>query len=231
MQRVAEALARTPEPELMDSPNQVAAYAGADFEDSNARFTAILGRQLADVPPGRLIDLGCGPADICVRLARALPGWRIEGLDAGENMLEVARRRLGSEELTERVQLIHARLPEPKLDARAYDCVASNSLLHHLPDPNVLWRAIDALARPGAWIQVMDLARPDSAPAVEALVEQYAADEPEVLRIDFRNSLHAAWRVDEVHEQLRVAGLPLTCELVSDRHWLVSGRHDRPAGA
>lgn len=48
--------------------------------------------------------------------------------------------------------------------------------------------------------------------------------EPELLQAYFNNCLHAAWRVDEVRAQLEQAGLALECELVSDRHWLVSGR-------
>jgi trans-aconitate methyltransferase len=215
----------------MDSAEQVAAYAGADFTDSNARFCEQLCNALGDRPAGRLIDLGCGPADICIRLARSLGDWRIDAIDAGENMLEAARLRLEQENLGGRVRLMNARLPDSSLPVHAYQCVVSNSLLHHLPEPRILWQAVADLAAPGAWVQVMDLARPDSAPAADALVENYAGDEPAILKEDFKNSLHAAWRVEEVCEQLRIAGLPLTCKPVSDRHWLVSGRLDRPAGA
>jgi len=80
------------------------------------------------------------------------------------------------------------------------------------------------VAAPGAWIQVMDLDRPEAGEQADALVELHSGDEPDVLKTDFRNSLHAAWRVDEVRGQLERAGLPLDCEKVSDRHWLVSGR-------
>lgn len=227
---MAERLARTPEPELMDRPDQVAAYAGADFADSNQAFVDFLVARLADASPGRLIDLGCGPADICVRLARALPGWKIVGVDAGANMLLAARERVRAESLESRIELRLSHLPDPTLDAGRYHCVVSNSLLHHLPDPGVLWRAVAALAAPGALVQVMDLARPESEADADALVDHYAGNEPEVLRADFRNSLHAAWRVDEVETQLDEAGLDLACELVSDRHWMVRGRVTAPRG-
>jgi len=217
-------LERTPEPELMDSPDQVAAYAGADFAESNAAFAERLCAELRAAPAGRLVDLGCGPADICVRIAGWLPGWQIDAIDAGENMLEAAKQRIESEGLENRIRLLHARLPDGSLASGAYQSVVSNSLLHHLPDPAILWQSIARLAAPGAWVQVMDLARPDSSEAVDELVERYAAEAPAVLKEDFRNSLHAAWRVDEVGRQLRCAGLALGCERVSDRHWLVSGR-------
>jgi hypothetical protein len=70
----------------------------------------------------------------------------------------------------------------------------------------------------------MDLARPASELAVDALLETYALGEPEVLRRDFRNSLIAAYTVDEVRQQLHAAGLyNLEVGMVSDRHLAVQG--------
>ncbi|GAB4171007.1 MAG: class I SAM-dependent methyltransferase [Wenzhouxiangellaceae bacterium] len=216
---------RTPEPELMDAPEQVAAYARADFSASNQWFVDdLLTRYTPRPDAGTLVDLGCGPGDILIRLARSLPGWHIIGLDAGSNMLDEARRAITTAGLAESITLKLSQLPETGLEPGTFDCVVSNSLLHHLPDPMILWDTIGHLAAPGAWVHVMDLDRPASAERVEELLSLHAADAPEVLRTDFRNSLHAAWRAEEVQQQLRRAGLALGCRRVSDRHWLVSGR-------
>ncbi len=220
-------LDRTPEPELMDDPTQVEAYTAADFASSNQWFVNdLIERFQPRSACGRLVDLGCGPADICIRLARALPEWEIHGLDAGPNMLRSARTAIAAAGLERAITLHLARLPETELAPHSFDCIASNSLLHHLPDPMMLWRTVRKLAKPGAWVQIMDLDRPDSAEAVERLVQDCAGNEPDVLRQDFSNSLHAAWRVEEVREQLKCAGLELGCRRVSDRHWLVSGQLD-----
>ena len=57
------------------------------------------------------------------------------------------------------------------------------------------------------------------------IVDTYAANEPEVLRRDFFASLCAAFTLDEVRDQLEVAGLGhLAVEAISDRHLLVWGR-------
>ncbi len=222
---IGEILARTPEPELMDSAAQVDAYASADFSASNQWFVDRLIERFKPRPErGTLVDLGCGPGDICIRLAHALPGWRIEGVDAGANMLATARRAVAQVGLAKRIQFRLARLPDASLGTQGFECVVSNSLLHHLPDPDTLWQAVRQVAAPGAWIQVMDLDRPEAGEQADALVELHSGGEPDVLKTDFRNSLHAAWRVDEVRGQLERAGLPLDCEKVSDRHWLVSGR-------
>jgi len=235
---------RTPEPELMDAPEQAQAYAGADFSEPNQLFVrsfvdAVLG-QAEGVVDGavderaadgsgqrRLIDLGCGPADICIRLARALPSWSVVALDAGPNMLAQARAAIVEAGLQERIEPVLAHLPYGLPDRR-FDAIVSNSLLHHLPDPMALWLSVSRLARPGAFVQVMDLHRPPDQATARAIVAEHAADAPLVLVEDFFNSLLAAYTGEEIEEQLRQVGLE-AFELTrpSDRHWLVQGRIGR----
>jgi 2-polyprenyl-3-methyl-5-hydroxy-6-metoxy-1,4-benzoquinol methylase len=217
---------RRPEPELMDSEAQTRAYAEADFNDSNSLFTEKFGEYFNDVgPAGSLADLGCGPGDISIRMAQQYPGWTITGLDAGANMLKLAEQRLAAEQLGDRVSFRHSYLPDPSLPAASFDTLISNSLLHHLPQPQVLWQSIIQLARPGAAILIMDLMRPGNEADAQGLVDTYSADAPEVLREDFYNSLLAAYTPREISEQLLKAGLEkLTVEIPSDRHWIVHGR-------
>jgi 2-polyprenyl-3-methyl-5-hydroxy-6-metoxy-1,4-benzoquinol methylase len=216
---------RIAEPELMDSEAQTLAYAQADFEEANTLFADnFLDRFAGLGPTGQMADLGCGPGDIAIRLAMALPGWQVTGIDAGENMLRRARERLESESLGERVNFRLAYLPDPSLPKKTWDAVISNSLLHHLPDPLVLWESISGLGVDGAAVQVMDLVRPDSATAARDLVNRYADGAPEILREDFYNSLLAAYTISEIQEQLAQAKLEqLRVEPASDRHWIVSG--------
>ena len=217
---------RNPEPELMDSETQTLAYAGADFNKSNSLFVGRFLERFADLPEyGRLADLGCGPGDITLRLARALPGWEVVGLDAGPNMLKLAQERLDAETEKSRVSFRLAYLPDPELPGKSWNALVSNSLLHHLPDPQTLWESIAHLGAPGAAVQVMDLIRPDSEDRARNLINQYAADEPDILREDFYNSLLASYTLVEIHDQLSGAGLGgLKVEKASDRHWIVSGR-------
>lgn len=222
-------IARIPEPELMDDPAQAAAYAAADFTGPNVAFVAHVERALGGAPlTGTVLDLGCGPADICVRLARRYPRARIDALDGSRAMLACAQLRLDHEPAARaaRIRLIEARLPAPeRLPRRRYDLIVSNSLLHHLPDPGVLWNTVRHAGRPGCRVVIMDLFRAASRDAAQAIVDRYAADEPAVLRTDFYHSLLAAFTPDEVRAQLREAGLAgCRVESVSDRHLLVSGR-------
>lgn len=214
---------RVLEPELMDDEAQATAYAEADFAEPNQAF---VDRFVAMAPgfSGHMLDLGCGPADIPVRMCQALPELRVTAVDGSAAMLAHGARALSQSGMTDRVRLVEALVPG-SVPGEQFDAVVSNSLLHHLPDPAALWSEITATARPGAPILVVDLMRPASAAAAQAIVDQYSADEPEVLRTDFYNSLLAAFTVAEVRAQLRAADLAdaLTVEAISDRHLAVAG--------
>ncbi len=220
-------LARTPEPELMDDPAQAAAYAQADFATAHGALVAALVARLGPLR-GRVLDLGCGPGDFSVRVARACPDCSIDGIDGAEAMLAEGQRRLAAEGLTTRIRLHRARLPGGPLPATGYDAVISNSLLHHLPDPAVLWQALIATAASGTRVFVADLARPASTAEVDALVERVASDEPAVLQRDFRASLHAAFTPHEVRAQLAAAGLALHVQTLDDHHWVAWGELGSP---
>jgi ubiquinone/menaquinone biosynthesis C-methylase UbiE len=219
---------RIPEPELMDDPAQACAYAAADFAEPHERCVALLRARLPALPQkGAALDLGCGPGDPTLRLARALPGWRLEAVDGSAAMLALARQAAERAGFAQRVSFHDARLPNlPAALANArFDLVFSNSLLHHLPDPATLWDAVLRFGAAGGSVFVMDLLRPASVAAARALVERHAGDEPSVLQRDFFHSLCAAYRTGELREQLQRAGLGgLACEEVSDRHWIAWGR-------
>lgn len=219
---------RRPEPELMDGTEQAHAYAAADFNASNSLFIELLrGLKPGPLDGARALDLGCGPADIVIRFLRAYPKATCDALDGSQPMLDLARNALAARpEIAERCRLIRDVIPSAQLPESHYDLILSNSLLHHLHDPQVLWKTLVTTAKPGALILIMDLMRPASPGWAEALVETYAANEPEVLRTDFRNSLFAAFQPAEVTAQLAEAGLAdcLETQVVSDRHLAVLGR-------
>jgi SAM-dependent methyltransferase len=217
---------RVTEPELMDDPSQAQAYAAADFAEAHGRIVEGFAACFPGVEiAGNVLDLGCGPGDISFRFAARFPAATVTGVDGSAAMLELARRRQARERtLGERVRFIEGRIPGASLPAGPYAAIISNSLLHHLHRPAVLWETIAAHACAGMRIYVVDLFRPETAAAARRLVEAYAAGEPEILRRDFYHSLCAAFEPREVEAQLAQAGLTgLAVSVISDRHLVVHG--------
>ncbi|WP_233129933.1 trans-aconitate 2-methyltransferase [Synechococcus sp. 1G10] len=224
---------RVCEPELMDGAEQAQAYAEADFSASDQamveRIAVCFGSELGK----RIIDLGCGPGNITFRLASRYPSSQVVGVDGSGAMLAIAIARLDQQLQQQQqgslfsgvVSFKQALLPSLQLEG-GYDAVVSNSLLHHLHDPQVLWSTVRQLAAPGAAIYIKDLRRPADQAALDHLVATHAAGAPPVLQHDYRHSLRAAFTVQEVEEQLHQAGLEqLLVGAAEDRYLEVIGRY------
>lgn len=210
------------ERELMDDEGQAVAYARADFRASNRLFVeAIVHGAPADLRTA--VDLGCGPADVTVTIARALPAVAITAIDGSRPMVAIASAAVPAAKLADRVTIVHGRIPGVALREHAFDAVLSKDMLHHLPQPSVFWHEVVRLGRPGARVYVMDLIRPSAPDDARRIVETAAGTADRILQEDFYNSLCAAFTIDEVRDQLASAGLDLRVERLGDRHMFVSG--------
>ena len=215
---------RVLEKELMDDDEQALAYARADFAQENQTFVERFRDAFPEFVEGHLLDLGCGPADIPIRLTRTYPRCRVTAVDGSPAMLRLAGEAVRASDVSDRIVLRHARVQGLSLDEPA-DGVISNSLLHHLPNPLQFWDGVRRLVKPGGVVLVMDLLRPESPDDARALVDRYADGAPAILRRDFYNSLLAAFTDDEVASQLAEMNLSrLLIEVLDDRHWIVAGR-------
>jgi ubiquinone/menaquinone biosynthesis C-methylase UbiE len=130
---------RVLEPEIMDDKQQAIAYAKADFSTSNQWYVDNL---IAEYPDRlhNVIDLGCGPADIPILLAKANPRVHITAVDGSAEMIKLAKESVKKAKLENRITLIQGYLPGFKSKDQSYDAILSKDLRHHLPDPMVMER-------------------------------------------------------------------------------------------
>ncbi len=210
------------EPEVMDDEEQAIAYARADFSSSNQAFVD----GLFDEQSSRLknvLDIGCGPADVPIRLARARPSIHITAVDASQAMVRLAGKAVRAAGLDERIRVLKGHIPGLPFGEADFDTILSKDLLHHLADPMVFWEEVKRLAGLGTTVYIMDLFRPNTEEDARSIVEFVSGGEPEILKRDFYSSLLAAFTPAEVEDQLRRVGLALTVDVVSHRHLRVRG--------
>ena len=149
------------------------------------------------------LDIGCGPGDVVIRLARAVPDLHITAIDGSAPMIALARDAVSAAGLDERVTLVQGYLPGVSLESTGFDAMLSKDLLHHLPDPSVLWKEIKRLGRPRRGGLRDGSRSPRQRPSdARRIVDSVAAREDPILREDFYNSLCAAFTLDEVRGQL-----------------------------
>jgi SAM-dependent methyltransferase len=103
-------------------------------------------------PKDRLLDMGCGTAD----LLNYLPDVRYVGFDPSERYIRAAKRQHGAKA----ADLFCADLADigPDRFHGSFDIVVAAGVLHHLPDDEVqaLGRLARALLRPGGRLVTLD---------------------------------------------------------------------------
>lgn len=216
-------LERVLEPEVMDSELEAHEYATFDNTVVNEQFVA---RALELAPrTGKVLDVGTGPGDIALLLARRAPALRILAIDLGEHMLRLARQNVAQAGLGHRVQIARIDAKASGQEPESFDMIISNSLVHHIPRPVDLFRELRRIARPGAGIFIKDLHRPTTREELDALVARYAEGCTAYQTQTFLDSLHAALTADEVTALLQEAGWSeVRAVRCSDRHWCIERR-------
>ena len=206
---------RIPEPELMQIPLQVKAYADADFSASDSRVVKSLETYLKKI--GRTInksdlifDIACGPGNIAQRIAKNWPLVNVVGIDGSKEMLNEAEKKL-SEDFAknlsyELIEINSIATGEIHFPYKA-DVLVSNSALHHFHDPYRFWSALKKLGKNNCIHVHRDLIRPNSLEKAFEIKEKNLSNSPEILKKDFYASLKASFTVDEVNHQLVEAGL------------------------
>jgi len=161
---------RVPEPEVMDADNEVEAYASAAAQNYLFKIDqTFVGHVACLLPPPaagqRALDIGCGPGQIVLMMAKRWPQLTFTGIDAAPHMVEEARKNAAADAVSNvsfevlRVakDSAESRLPHP--DA-SFDIVTCNSVLHHLADPLAALNEIARVAKPGGAVLLRDLRRP-----------------------------------------------------------------------
>lgn len=198
---------RTPEPGLvMDDPQQVAAYVEAGREHAvMAPVYLFHGANMCEVirPGDTVLDLACGPANQLAMVARLNPHAQFIGLDLSRPMLEQAKALIDQQDL-KNVNLREGDITDLSAFADAsVDAVVSTMALHHLPDVSALARTYAEVARilkPGGGVYMVDFGHLKSPRSIDYFANQYADRQPELFTLDYLNSLHAAFYLQDIHQ-------------------------------
>ncbi len=211
-------LERILEPEVMDSQEEAIDYDSMDHSVVNQLFVADLLKVWQGQSP--ILDIGTGTAQIPIEFCHQSETGEIIAIDLAEEMLKLARRNVQKAGFEKRItlQLVNARLLP--YQQGFFPVVISNSIVHHIPEPALVFREMVRVAQPGATIFIRDLVRPPNRVELETLVARYAGTANEHQQRMFRESLQAALTVAEVRAQVQALGLnPAAVQQTSDRHW------------
>jgi ubiquinone/menaquinone biosynthesis C-methylase UbiE len=205
-------LTRVPEPEVMDDAGEIEAYSSATAQAYLDRlddtFIQHALRLLRGRERGRALDIGTGPGQIVIKLARRLTRWKFVGVDRSPNMIAeaVANLAAAGNELAGRVEFPVADANTLPFPDATFDLVLCNSVLHHVADPGNLLAEMARLVRPRGGVLLRDLRRPSR--FIHALhVRWHGRHYSGKMRELFRDSVRAAYTVPELQRLLDASPL------------------------
>ena len=156
------AVRRRPEEETMTHPAEVEEYS----KYTNNAYLESLDNTLVDhtlrlgVRRGVALDVGTGPGQIPVKIAKRESRLKIYGIDTSDSMLMTAAQHAFNEGVQSRVIFQSGDAKSIPFDDHTFDMVLCNSVLHHMADPVGLFNEINRVVKPDGAILIRDFRRP-----------------------------------------------------------------------
>lgn len=104
-----------------------------------------------------VLEIGSGPGELALEIARRLSGGEVVGIDLAEAMIDRAVERARAERLDERVRFVLADGAALPLADGSFDVTVSTLSLHHWADPATVFTEIARVLRPGGVALIYDL--------------------------------------------------------------------------
>jgi ubiquinone/menaquinone biosynthesis C-methylase UbiE len=110
-------------------------------------------------PQGTLMDAGCGPGYLAVRIAREFPKLRVIGIDISKDALELATKHANTLIPGSSLSFEEADINRLPLEDYSLDFVVSTLSLHHWPDPGLSFGELYRVLKPQGQLLLFDLRR------------------------------------------------------------------------
>lgn len=104
-----------------------------------------------------VLEIGSGPGELALEIARRLPGGELIGIDLADAMIDSAIERARTERLDERVRFVLADAAALPFPDGSFDVAVSTLSLHHWAEPATVFAEIARVLRPGGVALIYDL--------------------------------------------------------------------------
>jgi len=175
-------------------------------------YASLAQEAAAQLTSGAVLDAGCGPGDLALRLAELRPGLTVWGIDISADMIRLATRRALSTPQAPRLRFERADVAALPLPDASLEAAVSSIAFHHWRRPGValaeLWRVL----KPGGFATIVDLDRDMDRAAIRSAVRRWGR------KMYF---LHVAKRIEPFYSRGRLEPLLAASPF---EHWRVERR-------
>ena len=192
-------ITRICEPALMEDEAQVKSWNNAHRKFSIGGFVEWFKHRKDR--SGIIVDVGCGTGALGIELLTEFPKIKIKGFDGSALMIQYAKENIKNNNL-EHAYEVECTMIEDVAPIKDCKTIVSLGVLHHFEDPIIFWNSLKQISSaPGVCWMILDIVRPNSESEVEEIIATVETKSAEYTN-DLRNSLYAAFTVDEVKNQL-----------------------------
>ena len=201
---------RVPEPELMETKEQVISYDEADFSEGEFNLINqinhyLLKRNIFLGEKDLIVDLGCGPGNISEKLAIKWPNTEEVGIDGSKEMIlraEHNKKISINQKNLKNLRYICSDIKDIKstdfLLKKEISLLVSNSLIHHITHLEDFFKTIRNLSSQKTVNFHKDLKRPLDEKSALELKAQCLKKYNEILTNDYYASLRASYTYKEL---------------------------------
>jgi arsenite methyltransferase len=193
-----QVLVRTPEPMIMNDLEQTQQYFEYGQSDTVFRASYLFHAKWASRTIQnckKVIDLGTGPANQLIIIAKLNPHIKFYGVDLSEQMIEIARKNCKNLNV-ENVDFIYDDISKlSSVQDSSFDGAISSVALHHLNDTETLentFRNLNRVLKKEYAIYVTDFLLLKNPASLDYLVS-LNKNQPELFKLDYVNSLKASF--------------------------------------
>jgi ubiquinone/menaquinone biosynthesis C-methylase UbiE len=115
-------------------------------------------RLYAANPAMRVLDIGCGTGIVSLILARK--GFQVVGIDHSIDMLEIARHKAASLNLSGRITFIQSDIEKISFEDNSFDGITCQGVLHHLRDMRPVLAEAYRVLKPGGHFYISEPCNP-----------------------------------------------------------------------
>lgn len=153
---------------------------------------------------GIVLDVGCGPGQIPLKIVENNPSLNVIGLDLSNRMVDIANEIAKNSPYPNNLSYMVGDASKMSFDDDSLDGVISHFFVEHLPNEEKVidvFNEIQRVVKPNGMIYVEDIVRPPSEELLQIYLDRATYDSNDVMK-NYEDSLRAAFSHGEWSEML-----------------------------
>lgn len=124
----------------------------------------LLVKKATRVNPSRILDVATGTGDLAIALSKKIPNANITGFDLSAGMLEVGRKKIIKENLTDKIKLIQGDAENMPFEDNSFDVITAAFGIRNFETLENGLSEMYRVLKPGGKLLILEFSQPQKFP-------------------------------------------------------------------